>query len=130
MSDALKLNLQQVEDLIKGLDSSDQLELLNSLRDQPSDGIVDINKVQSSFSGSDPSRTIANTGLTLQDHYDLSGVGDANLKAKDASVIRRLGGNLMDFYDKGLQSRKNDRLLQGGGMVADMIQRMALINKL
>ena len=36
----------------------------------------------------------------------------------------------MGFYDKALQSRKNDRLLQGGGMVADMIQRMALINKL
>tara|TARA_B100001094_G_scaffold279180_1_gene289190 strand:- start:58 stop:492 length:435 start_codon:yes stop_codon:yes gene_type:complete len=144
MSDALKVNLQQVEDLIKGLDSNEKLELLNSLKNQPTDfdgrlefgsqrdNIVDINQAESSILGSDPSRKIANTNLTLQDHYDLAGVGDANLRAKDNSVLRRLGTDegLMGIYDKALQSRKNDRLLQGGGMVADMIQRMALINKL
>jgi hypothetical protein len=142
MSDALKVNLQQVEDLIKGLDSNEKLELLNSLKNQPTDfdgrlefgsqrdNIVDINQAESSILGSDPSRKIANTNLTLQDHYDLAGVGDANLKAKDSSVIRRLGGNLMDFYDKGLQSRKNDRILEGINSVGGMLARMSLIAKI
>jgi len=133
MSDALKVNLQQVEDLIKGLDSSDQLELLNSLKNQPSDGIVDINKAKASLLDTTPSNEyLGKTNITLGDLEAANQAAKMGIDIKDDSVLKRLGTDegLMGFYDKALQSRKNDRILEGIGVVGNMFNRMALINKL
>tara|TARA_E500000305_G_C3980611_1_gene216643 strand:- start:16 stop:405 length:390 start_codon:yes stop_codon:yes gene_type:complete len=129
MDNDLDQKLKNVIQAIESLDSDGQREILKQI--QSADQVVDINKAKSSIDalGSTP---IGNTGLTPDLLDRINQEGAEGLKIKDESVLRRLGSDkgLMGFYDKALQSRKNDRLLQGGGMVADMIQRMALINKL
>ena len=51
---------------------------------------------------------------------------DADIKESTG----KLGGTLIDFQKNYQGSRDKDRWLAGGSLVADMIQRMALINKL
>tara|TARA_B100001250_G_C19748960_1_gene766752 strand:+ start:797 stop:1183 length:387 start_codon:yes stop_codon:yes gene_type:complete len=128
METELDARLKQVIQTIESMQPAEQASVLKQLSQQSSEPIVDINKAKSSI-GSTP---IGSTGLTPDILNAISPFAEKSLKMKDDSVLRRLGteDGLMGFYDKALQSRKNDRLLQGGGLVADMIQRMALINKL
>lgn len=62
----------------------------------------------------------------IVDYTDLANQTD------DKQFFRRIGTDkgLMEYYDKALQSRKNDRILEGVGVVGNMLNRMALINKL
>jgi len=62
----------------------------------------------------------------IVDYTDLANQTD------DKQFFRRIGTDkgLMEYYDKALQSRKNDRIYQGINSVGDMLTRMALINKL
>ena len=64
--------------------------------------------------------------LDINDYTDLANQTD------DKQFFRRIGTDkgLMEYYDKALQSRKNDRILEGIGVVGNMLNRMALINKL
>jgi len=62
----------------------------------------------------------------IVDYTDLANQTD------DKQFFRRIGTDkgLMEYYDKALQSRKNDRILEGAGVVAQYLNRAALINKL
>ena len=62
----------------------------------------------------------------IVDYTDLANQTD------DKQFFRRIGteGGLMDYYDKALQSRKNDRILEGINSVGGLLTRMSLINKL
>jgi len=62
----------------------------------------------------------------IVDYTDLANQTD------DKQFFRRIGTDkgLMEYYDKALQSRKNDRILEGVGVVGNMLNRMQLINKL
>ena len=69
------------------------------------------------------------TKSQLMDIDDITGLTN---KTADEQFFRRIGTDkgLMEYYDKALQSRKNDRILEGVGVVGNMLNRMALINKL
>lgn len=131
MEKDLDTRLKQIIQTIESMDSADQASILKQISQQPSDQVVDINKAKSSINtlGSTP---IGNTGLTPDLLEAINVQGAAGAKIKDDSVLRRLGtqDGLMGFYDKALQSRKNDRIFQGINSVGDMLTRMALINKL
>ena len=94
-----------------------------------------LSKVQNELLGTSEA-TVAEKPIigdyTKSQLLDINDITDLGNRTDDEQFFRRIGTDkgLMECYDKALQSRKNDRLLQGGGMVADMIQRMALINKL
>ena len=94
-----------------------------------------LSKVQNELLGTSEA-TVAEKPIigdyTKSQLLDINDITDLGNRTDDEQFFRRIGTDkgLMEYYDKALQSRKNDRLLQGGGMVADMIQRMALINKL
>ena len=94
-----------------------------------------LSKVQNELLGASDA-TVAEKPIigdyTKSQLLDINDITDLGNRTDDEQFFRRIGTDkgLMECYDKALQSRKNDRLLQGGGMVADMIQRMALINKL
>lgn len=131
MEKDLDTRLKQIIQTIESMDSADQASILKQISQQPSDQVVDINKAKSSINtlGSTP---IGNTGLTPDLLEAINVQGAAGAKIKDDSVLRRIGtqDGLMGFYDKALQSRKNDRIFQGINSVGDMLTRMALINKL
>ena len=63
---------------------------------------------------------------------DINDITDLGNRTDDEQFFRRIGTDkgLMEYYDKALQSRKNDRILEGIGVVGNMFNRMALINKL
>ena len=63
---------------------------------------------------------------------DINDINDLGNRTDDEQFFRRIGTDkgLMEYYDKALQSRKNDRILEGVGVVGNMLNRMALINKL
>ena len=63
---------------------------------------------------------------------DINDITDLANQTDDEQFFRRIGTNkgLMEYYDKALQSRKNDRILEGVGVVGNMLNRMALINKM
>ena len=63
---------------------------------------------------------------------DIDDINDLSNRTDDEQFFRRIGteGGLMEYYDKALQSRKNDRILEGAGVVAQYLNRAALINKL
>ena len=69
------------------------------------------------------------TKSQLMDIDDITGLTN---KTADEQFFRRIGTDkgLMEYYDKALQSRKNDRILEGAGVVAQYLNRAALINKL
>ena len=127
METDLDARLKQVIQTIEAMKPDEQASILQQLN-QPADQVVDINKAKSSI-GSTP---IGNTNLTPDILNALSPYAEKSLEMKDASVGRRLGtqDGLMGFYDKALQSRKNDRIFQGINSVGDMLTRIALINKL
>ena len=127
METDLDARLKQVIQTIEAMKPDEQASILKQLN-QPADQVVDINKAKSSI-GSTP---IGNTNLTPDVLNALSPYAEKSLQMKDDSVLRRLGtkDGFMGFYDKALQSRKNDRILQGMNSVGDMLTRMALINKL
>ena len=131
MEKDLDTRLKQIIQTIESMDSADQASILKQISQQPSDQVVDINKAKSSINtlGSTP---IGNTGLTPDLLEAINVQGAAGAKIKDDSVLRRLGtqDGLMGFYDKALESRKNDRIFQGINSVGDMFLRMSLINKL
>ena len=62
---------------------------------------------------------------------DINDITDLGNKTDDEQFFRRIGtkDGLMAYYDKALQSRKNDRILEGINSVGGMLARMALINK-
>jgi hypothetical protein len=63
---------------------------------------------------------------------DINDITDLGNRTDDEQFFRRIGTDkgLMEYYDKALQSRKNDRILEGAGVVAQYLNRAALINKL
>jgi len=69
------------------------------------------------------------TKSQLEDIVDYTDLAN---RTDDKQFFRRIGTDkgLMEYYDKALQSRKNDRILEGVGVVGNMLNRMQLINKL
>ena len=63
---------------------------------------------------------------------DINDITDLGNQTDDKQFFRRIGTDkgLMEYYDKALQSRKNDRILEGINSVGGLLTRMSLINKL
>ena len=79
----------------------------------------------------DPNKKILGN-QTKADLMQLNEITDLSNRTADDQFFRRIGTDkgLMDYYDKALQSRKNDRLLEGANLIANYFNRAALINKL
>ena len=94
-----------------------------------------LSKVQNELLGASDA-TVAEKPIigdyTKSQLLDINEITDLGNQTDDKQFFRRIGteGGLMDYYDKALQSRKNDRILEGAGVVAQYLNRAALINKL
>ena len=94
-----------------------------------------LSKVQNELLGASDT-TVAEKPIigdyTKSQLMDIDAITDLTNQTDDEQFFRRIGTDkgLMEYYDKALQSRKNDRILQGMGVVGDMFNRMQLINKL
>jgi len=94
-----------------------------------------LSKVQNELLGTSEA-TVAEKPIigdyTKSQLLDINDITDLGNRTDDEQFFRRIGTDkgLMEYYDKALQSRKNDRILEGVGVVGNMLNRMALINKL
>ena len=94
-----------------------------------------LSKVQNELLGASDA-TVAEKPIigdyTKSQLLDINDITDLGNRTDDEQFFRRIGTDkgLMEYYDKALQSRKNDRILEGVGVVGNMLNRMALINKL
>ena len=94
-----------------------------------------LSKVQNELLGASDA-TVAEKPIigdyTKSQLLDINDINDLGNRTDDEQFFRRIGTDkgLMEYYDKALQSRKNDRILEGVGVVGNMLNRMALINKL
>ena len=94
-----------------------------------------LSKVQNELLGASDA-TVAEKPIigdyTKSQLLDINDITDLGNRTDDEQFFRRIGTDkgLMEYYDKALQSRKNDRILEGLGVVGNMLNRMALINKL
>ena len=94
-----------------------------------------LSKVQNELLGASDA-TVAEKPIigdyTKSQLLDINDITDLGNRTDDEQFFRRIGtkNGLMAYYDKALQSRKNDRILEGVGVVGNMLNRMALINKI
>ncbi len=94
-----------------------------------------LSKVQNELLGASDA-TVAEKPIigdyTKSQLLDINDITDLGNRTDDEQFFRRIGTDkgLMEYYDKALQSRKNDRILEGAGVVAQYLNRAALINKL
>tara|TARA_E500000305_G_C3908910_1_gene182387 strand:- start:236 stop:649 length:414 start_codon:yes stop_codon:yes gene_type:complete len=94
-----------------------------------------LSKVQNELLGASDA-TVAEKPIigdyTKSQLLDINDITDLGNRTDDEQFFRRIGTDkgLMEYYDKALQSRKNDRILEGINSVGGLLTRMSLINKL
>ena len=120
MEETLGARIDEIVKQIEALDADTQLKVLSSF-DQP---VVDKTK------------TLGSTGLTVGDAEILQDLRKESTGVDTDAYLTRLEGydpnkqGIAGFQKRDLSARDKDRWLTGGMAVADMLQRMALINKL
>ena len=120
MDETLGARIDQIVKQIEALDADTQLKVLSSF-DQP---VVDKTK------------TLGSTGLTVGDAEILQDLRRESAKVNTDSYLTQLEGfepnkqGIAGFQKRDLSARDKDRWLTGGMAESDMLQRIALINKL
>ena len=120
MDETLGARIDQIVKQIEALDADTQLKVLSSF-DQP---VVD------------KTNTLGSTGLTVGDAQALEEIRRKSTQVDTDAYLTQLEGydpnkqGIAGFQKRDLSARDKDRWLTGGMAVADMLQRMALINKL
>ena len=113
--------IEEISKRIGSLDSGKQLEVLKYLEDPSSIGST--NKLGS-------------TGLTVGDAEIMEELAAQRAKTDTEAYLGKLEGydpnkqGIAGFQKRDLSARDKDRWLTGGMAVADMLQRMALIQQL
>ena len=122
MNDELDIN-QKIESIIKeieGLGEENRLKVFD--------------KFGSTISN--PDQKLGSLGITQGDIDLANQMAEFNNNLKTEAYLKKLEGNdpnklgVAGFQKRELSARDKDRWLTGGMAVADMLQRMALINKL
>ena len=120
VDEAINLKIESIIKQIEGLDDDNRLKVFD--------------KFGSTTSNAD--QKLGSLGLTQGDIDLAKQIGEYEQAQKTKAYLDKLEGyepnkqGIAGFQIRDHKARDKDRLLTGGVAVADMLQRMALINKL